>query len=120
MHYTLLVRESAEAFALPHDPDTREALAREVAAYLDLLRTAGVYVSGAEFQEPVTATSLVPDVDGSWRVHDGPCLETKEQLGGLIILSVIDRDDALRWARLCPLVPSHVLELRPSVVRQWQ
>ena len=48
-------------------------------------------------------TTTTVRVDGGGRhITDGPFIETKEQLGGVIILEVSDLDDALQWAERTP------------------
>ena len=45
------------------------------------------------------AKSLRKQPDGKVVVTDGPYIETKEHLGGLMILEAADLDEALAWAR---------------------
>lgn len=116
MNFSLLIRESAELFAARHDPAQREALFGPIYAYLRALREAGVFVGGAGLEPPATTTTLVPDGGTRWRTQDGPYAEAKEQLGGIIIFSAVDRAEAVRWAQRCPVLPGRVLELRPNVV----
>jgi hypothetical protein len=47
------------------------------------------------------------------QVTDGPFVETKEQLGGVYVLEVRDRDEAVEWARRVPASPGLVVEVRP-------
>ena len=51
---------------------------------------------------------------GKLRVTDGPFIETKEQLGGIVILEVRDLDEALAWAERTPWNRDGcVTEIRP-------
>src|SRR5215813_6295109 len=43
--------------------------------------------------------TLRPQPNGEVLLTDGPYLETKEHLGGLLILETADLDEALAWAR---------------------
>ena len=45
------------------------------------------------------AKSLRTQPNGEVLITDGPYLETKEQVGGLLILETADLDEALAWAR---------------------
>ena len=45
------------------------------------------------------AMSLRPQPNGEVLLTDGPYLETKEFVGGLLILETADLDEALAWAR---------------------
>jgi hypothetical protein len=46
-------------------------------------------------------------------VQDGPYADTKEQLGGFIILELPTLDAALDWAARCPVAASGAIEVRP-------
>ena len=43
--------------------------------------------------------TLRPQPNGEVLLTDGPYLETKEHVGGLLILETADLDEALAWAR---------------------
>lgn len=116
MNYTLLIRESPELFAMRSDPARRTLLFGPIAAYLKALREAGVFVSGAGLELPSAATTFVHDGSARWRAQDGPYAESKEQLGGLIILNVTNHAEAVRWAERCPAMPGRMLELRPNLI----
>ena len=45
------------------------------------------------------AMSVRPQSNGEVLITDGPYLETKEHVGGLLILETADLDEALAWAR---------------------
>jgi hypothetical protein len=51
--------------------------------------------------------------DGRRHVQDGPFAETKEELGGFLILDVPSLDAALEWAARCPAAASGAVEVRP-------
>ena len=90
MQYALLFQQSPEEFAARTDPDKREQRDAFWAAfipYMTALREAGVIVAGAGLEPPETATSIRLR-DGHRRVQDGPFADSKEQLGGLIIIEV--------------------------------
>ncbi len=44
---------------------------------------------------------------------DGPFLETKEIIGGIIYIRARNLDDAVNIARTCPLLDYHELTVRP-------
>ena len=71
---------------LPAVGDAAHAVAREAKA-------AGVWIFGGGLQRQ--RRSIVA-TDGS--VRDGPSPETKAVVGGLCILEVSSREEALRWA----------------------
>jgi hypothetical protein len=51
--------------------------------------------------------------NGKRHVQDGPYADTKEQLGGQIILELGSLDEALDWAARCPTAASGAVEVRP-------
>ena len=77
------------------------------------LERAGVFRSMLRLAPVEAATSLRGE-GGGVRVSDGPFAETKEILGGLAILDCADLDEALAWAKRCPLVRIGTVEVRPE------
>jgi hypothetical protein len=65
------------------------------------LHDAGVKVSGESLADLVSATT-VQVAGGSRTVTDGPFAETRELLGGFVVIDVPDLDVALDWAASCP------------------
>src|SRR5215207_6290442 len=114
MRYTLLL----------HYPEmTDEQLGPEALAegqqaftsYAATLQSAGVLV-GAEVLQQSPSTTTLRLVDGSLRVQDGPFADTKEQLGGTVVIDVPDLDTAIEWARQAPSLEYGVVEVRPGAV----
>jgi hypothetical protein len=61
-----------------------------------------------------TDTSTTLRVTGEqWVTTDGPFAETKEQLGGYIVLECDSLDDALDFAKRVPCGPHGSIEVRP-------
>ena len=52
--------------------------------------------------------------EGVLLVQDGPFADTKEQLGGTIVIDVPDLDAAISWAREAPPVRWGAVEIRPG------
>jgi hypothetical protein len=92
----------------PRDPALRAA----GMAYGEALRAAGVTVFAAGLMPPDKAT-MVSVRDGKRHVHDGPYAETKEFLGGFVIIDVPDLDAALEWAARNPGAGEGTVEVRP-------
>jgi hypothetical protein len=88
-------------------------LLEEMAAWREELQRAGVFRTGLRLAPVDAARSLRSD-SGAVRVSDGPFAETKEILGGLVVLECKDRDEALAWARRCPIVRVGTVEVRPE------
>jgi hypothetical protein len=85
-------------------------------AYTAALDEAGVLVS-AEVLQPSTHSTTLTLANGSLRVQDGPYADTKEQIGGTILIDVPDLDAALAWAEKCPAAQWGSVEIRPSAIR---
>jgi hypothetical protein len=93
-----------------------EEISRAMAAWQafdDAAREAGVLIACDGLEPGDTATTI--RVEGGRRhVTDGPFMETKEQLGGFIVLDVRDLDEAMEWAARTPWNgEGHVTEIRP-------
>jgi hypothetical protein len=56
--------------------------------------------------------SLRGQTDGGVLITDGPYLETKEHIGGLLILECADMDEAVAWARKGVAGPQGAIEVR--------
>jgi hypothetical protein len=115
MNFSILIHETDELFAMRDDLAQRPALYAPIGAYLQALRDAGVFVGGAGLEAPATANVLSANGAG-WKVQDGPFADTKEQLAGLVIINVPDRESALEWVRRFPILPGRKLELRANLV----
>jgi hypothetical protein len=90
-----------------------EYIAREMAAWQafdEAAREAGVVVVCDGLEPSHTATTLRLR-DGQRHVTDGPFVETKEQLGGVMVLDVADLDEAIVWAERAP--GAYDIEIRP-------
>ena len=108
MKYVLLIHSSPESFARQRDP----ALAAAGQAYGAALNAAGVFVGGAGLGSPQSATSVTVR-DGKRQVQDGPFADTKEYLGGFVVIEVPDLDAALEWAAKHPAAAESRVEVRP-------
>src|SRR5262252_10504203 len=108
MKYALLFHAPTELASRPKDPALRAA----GMAYGEALRAAGVVVFAAGLMPP-DKTTMVSVRDGKRQVHDGPYAETKEFLGGFVIIDVRDLDAALEWAARHPAAAHSAVEVRP-------
>ena len=115
MNFSILIHETAEVFAMRSDPAQRASLYPPIGEYLQALREAGVFAGGAGLEAPQTASVLSANGAG-WNVQDGPFADTKEQLAGIIIIDVPDRERALAWAGRFPAMPGRKLEVRATLV----
>ena len=86
---------------------------QQMAAWREELLRAGVFRTGLRLA-PVTSASSLRAKGDDVLVTDGPFAETKEILGGLVVLECADAGEALAWARRCPLVRAGTVEVRPE------
>lgn len=73
----------------------RETAMQECLAYDDVLKKNGHFVRGEALQSARNATTLRWS-DGKVAVTDGPFAETKEQLGGILVLEATDLNHAIQ------------------------
>ena len=111
MQFALLIYESPEAFATRSNQNL-DPYTGAWRAYYKALVEAGVYVGGDPLELPETGTTVRQN-GGKRRVQDGPYADTKEQLGGFIILEAPSLDVALDWAARCPTASAGAVEVRP-------
>jgi hypothetical protein len=107
---TMYGEEELKRVASPED------IARTMRAWGEFgaaAQEAGVFVVCDALEGSHAATTV--RVRGDERqVTDGPFIETKEQLGGVIILEVADLDEAMVWAERTPWNEDGcVTEIRP-------
>jgi hypothetical protein len=85
----------------------------EMRAWHEELERAGVLRDMLRLA-PVDAARSLRRQGGGVLVTDGPFAETKEILGGFAALECADLDEALGWARRCPLLAAGTVEVRPE------
>ena len=91
----------------------RNTLMDECFAYDDVLRQGGHFVGGEALQSARNATTL-RFRNGKVAVTDGPYAETKEQLGGILILEAADLNHAIQLMSKHPGVKVGPFEIRPA------
>ena|SRR3974390_3269465 len=81
-------------------------------AYDDVLRNGGHFAGGEALQPADTAKTLWWK-NGKVLVTDGPYAETKEQIGGILLLEARDLNHAVELMSKHPGVPYGPFEIRP-------
>lgn len=82
-------------------------------SYDDELRKNGHFAGGEALQGPQTAATLRWK-NGKVSVTDGPYAETKEQIGGILILEARDLNHAIQLMSRHPGVQAGPFEIRPA------
>lgn len=91
----------------------QNALMDACLAYDDVLREGGHFAGGEALQTARNATTLRYH-NGKVTVTDGPFAETKEQLGGILILEANDLNHAIQLMSKHPGVKIGPFEIRPA------
>jgi hypothetical protein len=89
-----------------------QALDDESLAYDDTLRKGG-HLLAAQALEFVSAATTVRLRKDKLLVTDGPFAETKEQVGGFILIEAKDRNEAIQLAAKIPALRLGAIEVRP-------
>ena len=91
----------------------RNAMMDECFAYDDVLRANGHFAGGEALGSAQSAATL-RHRNGKVVVTDGPYAETKEQLGGILILEADDMNHAIALMSKHPGVKVGPFEIRPA------
>ncbi len=91
----------------------RNAFVDDCLAYDDELRKHGHFVGGEALQSCRNAVTLRWK-DGKVAISDGPYAETKEQLGGILMLEARDLNHAVQLMSKHPGVKGGPFEIRPA------
>jgi hypothetical protein len=90
----------------------RQQIYEEIRVLSQELAARGQYLGGFPLHPASSATS-VRVRDGKRLVTDGPFAETREQLGGYMLIDVTDLDEAIAVAARIPLARTSTIEVRP-------
>jgi hypothetical protein len=116
MKYLCMVHLDEQMMDAMSDSD-REALTDESLDYDDELRRSGHFIA-AQALQPVRTATIVRVRNNKLSTTDGPFVETKEQLGGFILIEARDLDDALQVAAKIPIARHASIEVRPIMELQ--
>ena len=80
------------------------------------LEKAGVLAGGFALTDPEEGTSVTrADAEAEAVITAGPYAESREFVGGTIVLDVPSLDEALAWAAKCPGAIGGRVEIRPML-----
>src|ERR1700721_2480625 len=112
MKYVVLGFFDEAAFALIPQADAKRMM-EECFAYDDVLRRGGHFLGGEALDSARNAVMLRMK-DGEVQVTDGPYMETKETLGGILLLEARDLNHAISLMSKHPGVKMGPFEIRPA------
>lgn len=110
MKYMLIMRDTDESIEASKQVPFEEIL-NAMGAYNDSLVKAGVMLSGEGLAE-ATEGFVVDFAAENPIVTDGPYGETHELFNGFWIIQTATKEEAVEWAKRCPLGPGSKLEVR--------
>jgi len=90
-------------------PDARAVKA--MTKYNQELQKAGVLLA-LDGLHPPSAGVRVSFTGGSPTVKDGPFAEAKEAVGGYWVIQVRSKEEAVEWAKRCPMGDNEIIEIR--------
>lgn len=96
----------------PPAPEILEKVMREIDVLIQDAKAAGAWLFNGGLHAPSTAT-VVRLQDGEVIMSDGPFTESKEHVGGILIIKAPDLDSALEWARKAAGAITLPIEVRP-------
>jgi hypothetical protein len=99
--------ETAPENAMPDDVKAVEAMMK----YNQELQKAGVLLA-LDGLHPPSAGVRVSFTGGTPTVRDGPFAEAKEAVGGYWVIQVRSKEEAVEWAKRCPMGDNEIIEIR--------
>ena len=95
----------------PGSPEEEAAVVRESKAWGQDLKARRLQALGHPLQHKDTATT-VRVRDGETLISDGPFIETREFIGGIVVINCAGREQAIEIAAAHPLARHHMIEVR--------
>lgn len=110
MKYLLLARVDEKKLAAL-SPNEAQQLDDDSLAYDDTLRK-GRHLIAAQALQRARDAAIVRVQKGKAVITDGPFVETKEQVGGFILIEARDRNEAIQLASRIPVARFGAIEVR--------
>ena len=111
MRYLCLIYRADDAVERLSRPEF-DALVTEALVYDDALRESGHYLASGALQ-PVQTATTIRIKGGRTLATDGPFAETKEQLGGFVLIEARDMNEAIQVVSKIPVARLGCVEVRP-------
>ena len=113
MQFLLLIYNDGTLLEAMQDGEFDRAM-KQCIVHADELRAEGKLLESQQLEAPATART-VRIRNGRTTVVDGPFAETKEMLGGFIIIEARDLNEAVQVAAGIPQARIGTIEVRPIV-----
>src|SRR5215203_3775493 len=98
----MLFLHANEAAGTAIPADEMAAWMDKMHAYKDALEKAGAHIAHGALGPSTSAKIVNLDPKGEMQVHNGPFVETREQLGGYYVIKAKSMAEAQTWAATCP------------------
>ncbi len=112
MEYALLFYVEERAFE-GFTPEQQRKLDHDSAAFDAELKASGQLIAASALRSPDQAVTIRVRGD-EISTTDGPFAETREHLGGFILVNARDLNDAIRIASRMPVAQLGRIEIRPA------
>jgi len=96
----------------PPAPEVLEKISADVQAVQEEMRATGAWMFSGGLHAASTATVLNPRSE-EMPMTDGPYVEGKEHVGGLVIIKAESLDEALAWGQKVAQATTLPVEVRP-------
>ncbi len=105
--FMILIREDASIMANMTEAEAQAEI-NEYMAWVEEMAKTDNYISG----DPLESEGRYLKKD---TIHsDGPFIESKEAVTGYVLIQAKDMDEAVKWAKKCPVYKNDgAVELRP-------
>ena len=113
MKYLLALFNDESRYA-DRTPEERQAGMQEWDNYTNEVMQAGVHLGGEGLQPSSAATTVQIAESGDPIVSDGPFAETKEHLGGFLLIEAKNLAEAMEIAERDPLARMGAIEVRET------
>ena len=100
MEFVLTFQQPIDVYQMHADPVKGPPALQAWKLYMDAMAMAGVMRGGNKLD--ALSVTAVRVREGKRHVQDGPFADTKELLGGYVVIDVPSLDEALKWAECSP------------------
>ncbi|MCU1574758.1 MAG: hypothetical protein JWO93_2840 [Micrococcaceae bacterium] len=111
MKFMLIMRATDDAKKAYEAADI-EQIINAMGTFNESLMKAGVLLAGDGLSDDMSEAFVVDFSAEDPIVTDGPYGETHELFNGFWIIQTASKEEAVQWARRCPLGPGNKLEVR--------
>jgi hypothetical protein len=110
MRFMMIVIPKGYETAAPRTVPEADAVAAMM-KYNESLQKAGVLLA-LDGLHPPSMGARVSFSGGKPTVTDGPFAEAKEVIGGYWMIQVRSKEEAIEWAKRCPMGDNEIIEIR--------